>query len=243
VGATIPAVQAPDAWYLKDGLDAASLRDAVTGATITAVRRRGKVVLVALGGAPTVALRFGMTGRLLVAGTAAIERLEYGGTRDDPAWDRVVLELDDGRDVRVRDPRRLGGVHLDLDESRLGPDAAAIDADGLAAMLAGSSAPVKARLMDQHRLAGLGNLLCDELLWRAGIDPARQARSLGVDDVEALAAMLGPMLVELGARGGSHTGDLHEERRPGGVCPRDGAELLRRRVGGRTTYSCPSHQR
>ncbi|MDY7102180.1 MAG: DNA-formamidopyrimidine glycosylase family protein [Actinomycetota bacterium] len=242
VGRTIVGVDAPDDWYLKDGLGADALRDAVTGASIEAVRRRGKVVLVDLTDAPTLALRFGMTGRLLVGGAAAIDRLEYGGTRDDPVWDRVAFALDDGRDLRIRDPRRLGGVHLDLDESTLGVDAVGATAAEVAVVLGGSSAPVKARLMDQRRLAGLGNLLCDELLWRAGVDPAREAGSLAVEEIAALVAELGPMLAEMGERGGSHTGDLHAQRHPGGTCPRDGTELARRTVGGRTTYSCPHHQ-
>jgi formamidopyrimidine-DNA glycosylase len=97
--------------------------------------------------------------------------------------------------------------------------------------------------MDQSRLAGLGNLLTDEVLWRAGLDPARTAG--GLDDAEraALVRAIRQTIRVLGRRGGSHTGDLQASRARGGVCPRDGAELLRRTVGGRTTYSCPVHQR
>jgi formamidopyrimidine-DNA glycosylase len=97
--------------------------------------------------------------------------------------------------------------------------------------------------MDQSRIAGLGNLLTDEVLWRAGLDPARDAG--GLDDTERamLARTIRHTVRVLGRRGGSHTGDLQASRARGGVCPRDGAELLRRTVGGRTTYSCPVHQR
>lgn len=110
-------------------------------------------------------------------------------------------------------------------------------------VLAGSVAPLKARLMDQSRLAGIGNLLVDEILWRAGLDPARQAGSLDAPELRRLHHHLRATLGELGGRGGSHTGDLHPARQRGGVCPRDGAPLVRRPVGGRTTYSCPVHQR
>jgi formamidopyrimidine-DNA glycosylase len=97
--------------------------------------------------------------------------------------------------------------------------------------------------MDQSRIAGLGNLLTDEVLWRAGLDPAREAG--GLDDTERaeLARTIRHTVRVLGRRGGSHTGDLQTSRARGGICPRDGAELQRRTVGGRTTYSCPVHQR
>ena len=110
-------------------------------------------------------------------------------------------------------------------------------------MLAGSEAPLKARLMDQARVAGLGNLLTDEILWRAGLDPARPAGSLSPAELRRLHRHLRTTLVELGERGGSHMGDLQTMRSRDGVCPRDGAALLRRTIGGRTTYSCPVHQR
>jgi formamidopyrimidine-DNA glycosylase len=96
--------------------------------------------------------------------------------------------------------------------------------------------------MDQARIAGLGNLLCDEILWRAGVDPVRAAGTLDADEVTALSRAIRTSLRVLGRRGGSHTGDLTSVREPGAHCPRDGAPLLRRTVGGRTTYSCPLHQ-
>jgi formamidopyrimidine-DNA glycosylase len=97
--------------------------------------------------------------------------------------------------------------------------------------------------MDQRRLAGIGNLALDELLWRAGLDPARPAGSLSEVETRRLARGVRGTLADLIKRGGSHTGDLMAARVPGGVCPKDGAPLVRRTVGGRTTYSCPVHQR
>ena len=95
----------------------------------------------------------------------------------------------------------------------------------------------------QSRIAGLGNLLTDEALWRADLDPARPARSLDPDEVRRLHRTIRSTLRTLQRRGGSHTGDHMEARHPGGLCPRDGTPLVIRQVGGRTTYSCPSHQR
>jgi len=242
VGRTISRVGAPDAWYLKAGLTAAALRRAVTGRTVSAIRRRGKLLLLDTGDGPTVGLRFGMTGRLLVDGVPGMEHLEYGSDREELAWDRLILEFAEGGELRIRDPRRLGGVELDPDEDRLGPDALDITPAQLRDIIGSSRAPLKARLMDQHALAGVGNLLVDEALWRAGIDPARPANSLSPAELRRLHRHLRATLVELAERGGSHTGDLQEERRRDGICPKDGTPLQRRTVGGRTTYSCPLHQ-
>ncbi len=96
--------------------------------------------------------------------------------------------------------------------------------------------------MDQSRIAGLGNLLVDETLWRAGLDPARPAMSLDAGEQVRLRRAISTTLRVLARRGGSHTGDLMVARIPGGHCPKDGAPLQRRTVGGRTTYSCPVHQ-
>jgi formamidopyrimidine-DNA glycosylase len=97
--------------------------------------------------------------------------------------------------------------------------------------------------MDQSRIAGLGNLLVDEVLFRAGVDPARTAASLSDDEMKRIARAVGTTIRTLGRRGGSHTGDHMPAREPGALCPRDGAPMRRRTVGGRTTYSCSQHQR
>jgi formamidopyrimidine-DNA glycosylase len=239
VGRRIGGVDAPDAWYLKRGLTADALHDAIVGRSIVAARRIGKLLLLDTGrNGPTLGIRFGMTGRLVVDGLAAIERLEYGSARLEPAWLRLKLRFSGRRALTVDDPRRLGGVELDPDESALGPDALSLTKAELFAALAGAHGPIKARLMDQGRIAGLGNLLTDEALWRAGIDPARDAAELEQLERAALQRAIRRTLRVLGERGGSHTGDLHPARARGSRCPRCGGPLLRRTVGGRTTYSC-----
>lgn len=245
LGRIVAEVHADDAWYLKEGLDAATVRAALAGRTLTAARRRGKLLLLDSddGEGPVLGLRFGMTGRLVVDDGAALDDLVYGSNREEPSWDRFALDLADGGRLRVRDPRRLGGVLLDPDEEALGPDALSLTLAQLRAALGDSTAPLKARLMDQGRVAGLGNLLTDEILWRAGLDPVREAGSLDGDEVRRLHRHVRSSLARMGDRGGSHTGDLQPERHRTGICPRDGAPLLRRTIGGRTTYSCPVHQR
>lgn len=239
---TIAAVSSPDPWFLKGGIDAATLSAALVGHRFGAARRIGKLLLLDVDQGPTLGVRFGMTGTLAVDGEVGVEELRYAPRRRDPAWDRFGVEFGDGGSLVVEDPRRLGGVLLDPDESVLGPDAATIGRAQLAAALAGSRAPLKARLLDQARVAGIGNLIADEVLWRAGLHPARPAGSLTPVEVRRLHRHLLRTIVDLSARGGSHTGDLMEERRPGGRCPKDGTELVRTRVGGRTSWWCPTHQ-
>lgn len=242
VGRVINRVDAPDTWYLKGHTSAAALRAGLIGSRVEATRRIGKLLLLDTSG-PTVGLRFGMTGRLEVDGRAPIERLEYSSARHDPTWVRFSLGFDRSGDLVVIDPRRLGGVELEPDESKLGIDALLVTLAELGRLLSRSRGPVKARLLDQHRIAGIGNLLADELLWRAGIDPARPGSSLLPNEVRRLHRHLIATVRDLTDRGGSHLGDLQVGRARGASCPRDGAVLARRTIGGRTTYSCPHHQR
>lgn len=243
LGRDITEVVAPDAWWLKGGLTAAGLADALNGRTFTAARRTGKRLwLDTDDDGPVLGLRFGMTGRLLVDGTAGVDDLRYSSNRDVGAWDRLVIRFADGGDLRVRDARRLGGAELEPDEARLGPDAASLTVAGLTRALATSKAPLKARLMDQARVSGLGNLLVDEILYRAGLDPARPAGSLDPAELRRLQGWIRRTLERLQGQG-SHAGEIGPARQPGGVCPKDGTPLVRRTIGGRTTWSCPTHQK
>jgi formamidopyrimidine-DNA glycosylase len=244
LGRRIAAVEAPDAWYLRGGLDAGAVADALVGRRFVDARRIGKLLLLDTDkDGPVLGLRFGMSGRLLVDGSAGVDELLYSSDRDLERWDRFGVRFDDGGDLRIRDPRRLGGVELSPPEDRLGPDALSVTVADLTAALDRSRAPLKARLLDQARLAGVGNLAADEILWRAGLDPGRPAATLTPKEVARLQEQLVSTLRDLIAKGGSHMGDLQPERRPGGTCPEDGTPLVRRTVGGRTTWSCPKHQR
>jgi formamidopyrimidine-DNA glycosylase len=237
----IERVHAPDPWFLKRGLTPRAVRSALRGCELLAARRRGKLILVDTDG-PVLGLHLGMSGRVLIDGEAAGDPLVYASNRAVSAWHRFGLGFADGGSLYLRDPRRLGAVELDPDEERLGPDAFEVTLAYLRDVLGRSRAPVKAVLMDQSRVAGLGNLLCDEVLWRAGIDPARPANTLDADETRRVHRAIRDTLRVLGRRGGSHTGDFTSQRESGAHCPRDGAPLVRRTVGGRTTYSCPVHQ-
>ena len=240
---TILSVDAPDAWYLKRGLTPYGARRALTGRGLLAARRRGKQLLLDTDGTgPVLGLHLGMSGRVVIDDEAAGDPLVYASNREAPEWHRFTLRFEDGGRLALRDPRRLGAVELDPDEDRLGVDAMELTLAQLRVIVGSSRAPVKAVLMNQSRVAGLGNLLVDEILWRAGIAPARPAASLDPREQAALHRAVRTTLRTLGRRGGSHTGDLMAARVPGGACPRDGATLERATVGGRTTYWCARHQ-
>lgn len=241
VGRTIAKVQARDNWFIKDENTQASFTRALKGKQITGTRRIGKLLLVDTEG-PVLGLRFGMTGVLVVDGIDGVEELIYSSHRKDPAWDRFGITFTDGSRLHINDARRLGGVVLNPDEAALGPDALTVPLAKFRAILQ-SDAALKARLMDQAKLAGVGNLIADETLWQAGLDPRRVAKTLDPTEQKTLHRHMLKAIKTMGARGGSHTGDVMEHRVAGGRCPKDGAEMVKATVGGRTTWWCPKHQR
>ena len=220
------------------------MKRAITGRSFIAARRIGKLLLLDTDGdGPCVGLRFGMSGRLVVDDVAGVDELLYSSNRHEAKWDRFTITFVDGGHLRMRDPRRLGGVALDPDESRLGVDARSMTLADVRAALGSSTSPLKARLLDQKRFAGVGNLIADEVLFRASLDPRREARSLSTAEQRRLHRHLAGSVADLIARGGSHTGEFRPHRRPGGLCPKDGTPLQRATIGGRTTWWCPRHQR
>lgn len=242
VGRTITTIEIDDRQAM-----AHEIRSVLPGSVVSAVRRHGKLLLLETdtegGEGPTLGLHFGMTGRLIVDGDAAIDRLEYASGRDDPAWDRLTVVFDDGGRMRVNDPRRWAVFALEPDESRLGPDFLSVDVDHLVERFARRRVAVKTVLLDQRVVAGFGNLCVDEVLWQAGLSPLRPARTLDRDEIESLVRTARRQLPAMLRRGGSHRGTIDPDLRASvPPCPRDGAALHREQVGGRTTIWCPVHQ-
>jgi formamidopyrimidine-DNA glycosylase len=226
---------------IRAGMDPAVV---LPGLSFVAARRRGKLLLLDTEG-PVFGMRFGMTGGLLLDGLAGIDKLEYGPGTFEDRWIRASVHFVDGGALLLHDPRRLGRVLLDPDEGALGPDAFTLTLGELRQALAarGEGPALKARLLDQTKVAGIGNLLADEILWRAAISPIRPCATLSEAEIKRLHRVTRTVLKSLYVRGGSHTGDLMSERHPGGVCSKDGQALHRSTVGGRTTWWCPRHQR
>lgn len=230
VGRTIAAVDDRDAWVCRPHTPG-EIADAVTGATLVSAHRRGKAMWVELEDGPSLGLHLGMTGRIAIDEDGAERR-----------WDRFALRFEDGGTLSLRDKRRLGRVVLDPDLSRLGPDAAEVARGEFRDRVGRGAAPLKARIMDQSVIAGVGNLLADEALWRARLSPLREAGSLSHEELDGLRRALRAATRRAIRLGGVHTGELIAHRTRGGACPRCGAALERATVGGRTTWWCPREQ-
>jgi formamidopyrimidine-DNA glycosylase len=243
VGATITKGWA-DSYAAKKLTSPSAWARAVKGLRVTDTGRRGKLMLLETDGV-TLGMRFGMTGVLLIDHDAGIDGLFYGPHTYKSEWIRAGLEFDDGRKLLLHDPRRLARCEIEPDLSALGPDALSLSRKEFNAMVTivrGEGPAIKARLLDQSVVAGVGNLLGDEILFRAGIDPRTPTGLLSLDDRSRLFRAFNLTMKTLQRRGGSHTGEHMEGRFPGGHCPIDGAAMLQATIGGRTTYWCSLHQ-
>ena len=237
------------------------LRAALTGRILTAAYRRGKTIWCETSGTdgsagpgprgprgPDLGIHLGMSGRIVV--TAKDGWVAEGG--DPPGrdaqprraeWDRFTLEFADGGRLALFDKRRLGRIVLNPDIDALGPDAAEVTPAQFRALISKGTIAVKARLLDQSKIAGIGNLLADEILWQAKISPGTPVNRLQRKDVDRLYRALRSVLAAaLATGGGAHTGDVIAARRPGGSCPRCGAEMVHGTVGGRSTWWCSREQ-
>lgn len=233
-----------DSYSAKKLPSAGTWARVVKGLRITGTARRGKLLILETTG-PRLGVRFGMTGVLLLDSTTGVEGLLYGPHDFDPKWVRGGLEFDDGSTLVLHDPRRLARFEIEPDLDELGHDALSLTREQFDAALEarGEGPAVKARLLDQSMIAGVGNLLADEALFRAGIDPRTPVGRLGLDGRRRLFRALRTTLRTLQRRGGSHTGDHMVARYPGAPCPLDGEPMAVATIGGRTTYWCPRHQR
>jgi formamidopyrimidine-DNA glycosylase len=241
LGRRIAAVDDTDSYVCRPH-QPGELASALVGRTLVGAHRRGKTMWVDTdGGGPVLGLHLGMAGRIVVDGAAEGDPAP-DGERAQPVWDRFVVEFEDGGRLVLRDKRRLGRAVLNPDVSKLGPDAAEVSRDAFRSRVGVGGAPLKARIMDQSVIAGVGNLLADEALWRAGLSPVRSAGSLGDEELDRLRREIRAATRLAINRGGVHTGEVIPARRRGGVCPRCGTEMARETVGGRTTYWCPAEQ-
>ena len=234
-------------------LDHVKLRETCVGATIRATRRRGKYILIDLDSGQGVLVHLGMTGRLTVEDEGAA-RVKHT---------HVVWSLPRKRELRFVDPRRFGWVQaasaLDgLPEiASLGPDPLAeLDARMLRDLLADSRAPIKTLLLDQHRLAGLGNIYVCEALFRARVHPRTEARRVrGKADalVRAIRETLEIGIANCGtsfrdfvdATGapGKNVKALLVYGREGEVCAACGLQVRRIIDAGRSTFYCSRCQK
>jgi formamidopyrimidine-DNA glycosylase len=238
----------------------------LAGARVTALGRRSKYLLAGLDTAETLVVHLGMSGRLLVSGAP------IGGFRLPLALpekhDHVVLDVEGGGRVVFNDARRFGMMDLwptdDLAAHRLlaglGPEPLgnAFHADHLAARLDGRATPVKAVLIDQRVVAGLGNIYACEALWRAAVSPLTLARDVPAARAQALVDAVRAVLRDAIEAGGSSLRDYRRADgelgyfqhafavygREGAPCPRRGCggTVMRTVQAGRSSFHCPRCQ-
>jgi formamidopyrimidine-DNA glycosylase len=241
---------------MRRPLDIECLSDALTGRAFAEPRRRGKYLLLDLDPPGTLLCHLGMSGRLMV------------NRPSDTVLPHthLVLELDDGRQLRFVDPRRFGlaswlepGAEAgDPGLVRLGLEPLEPDLERLLPpLLKARRAPLKALLLDQHLVAGVGNIYAAEALWRAGVRPARQGRHTSLPRLERLSREVRNVLAEAVAQGGTTIRDFASPEgnfgyfavrlavygRQGEPCHRCGATLRADVLAGRTTAWCPGCQR
>jgi formamidopyrimidine-DNA glycosylase len=238
-GRRITGVRVADPRVLHD-VGAGELTETITGRSFGEPERHGKWLIVPLSGPPVLLLHFGMTGSMVWE------------TDETPPhrYDRVTFVLADG-ELRYRDMRKLRGMWLAGDRdtadrllAELGPDALTIDRPRFDEVT-GARRQIKATLMDQSALAGLGNLLVDEICWRARIHPRRHGDRLTDSERGELYRAMRRVL-----RGAIPTGRVPDRPswltgqrdRPHPTCPRCGTTLSHGRAAGRTTVWCPRCQ-
>jgi formamidopyrimidine-DNA glycosylase len=203
---------------------------ALVGHVPTSVRRRGKFLWIETEDGPTLGLHLGMAGRIVL------------DPSEENGWDRFSVKFEDGGGFALRDKRRLGRAVLNPDYSHVGPDAAEVGRGEFRRRIGRGNTPIKARLLDQGAISGVGNLLADQVLWQARIAPTRSTGSLSVEELDRLRREVRSAVRSSIRLGGAHTGRFIGAREPDGVCPRDGHPLRSARIGGRTTYWCPECQ-
>jgi formamidopyrimidine-DNA glycosylase len=227
------------------------IRHALLGGEFVTAMRRGKSMWCQTGpfsDEVTLGIHLGMSGKIVIADADGTEvdggdYWERGRQPGDYRWARFTVTFADGGRLILVDPRRLGRVRLNPPVEELGPDAQLITpAQFRAALAAGRTAPVKARLMDQRRIAGIGNLLADEILWRARVHPARAVGSLTAAEESRLLRASRDTIRAALTGGGVHTLTIIPYRHRGGTCPRDHAPMRTAPVDGRTSWWCEAEQ-
>jgi len=233
----------------------ADLRQRLTGARVTGLGRRAKYGLIHTDRGDTMVFHLGMSGSWRVDPEAIGKH------------DHLVIETDRGRRLSLHDPRRFGSVDLvstaDIEavETFIGmgtePLGDAFDGAYLAARLSGRRAPIKAALLDQRVVAGLGNIYVCDALNLARIAPGREAGRIGGERLDRLAAAVKDVLRAAIAKGGSTLRDYVQPNgelgyfssdwrvygRQGKPCPNCAAIVRRRVDSGRSTFYCPACQR
>lgn len=238
---TIKEVEVKDSRILER-ISIKYLMESLTGRQLRSTSRHGKLLFVQLEDRLWLTIHLGMTGWLHY----------FRDIKDEPIHDRLLVTFDNGNHLAYSDQRMFGRIGLAEDpyiltrEKGLGPDALDLNPTAFLELMQERRGIIKPVLLDQHLIAGLGNLYADEVLFQAGICPKARLNSLAEDRLEKLFKCIQIVLntaisaqADFSALPDSY---LLAHRRPGEMCPWDGSPLMHRKIGGRTTFYCPQHQ-
>ncbi|MDQ6744406.1 MAG: formamidopyrimidine-DNA glycosylase [Actinomycetota bacterium] len=231
LGRRITAVDDTDTYVCRPH-QPGEIAAALVGHELVTVNRRGKFLWLQSDEGPTLGLHLGMAGRIVLE-PAPAEPLR---------WDRFTMEFEDGGRFALRDKRRLSRAVLNPALDHVGPDAATVGREDFRRRIGSGRMAIKARLLHQGAISGVGNLLADQALWQARLVPGRPAGELSVSELDRLRRELRSAVRAAIRLGGVHTGQFVQARGRTGACPRDGHPLARATIGGRTTYWCPACQ-
>jgi len=263
VAITLADVNRPDLrWPFPDGM-----ADRLTGKIILRLRRRSKYILADLDSGETLLIHLGMSGRMTISGHAIGE---FHHPHPVPAkHDHVVFHMANGARITFNDARRFGAMDLMQTGSEadfwlirdLGPEPLGnqFNEDYLVARLKGRNTPIKSALLDQKIVSGLGNIYVCEVLFRAGIHPARKAGQISAARIGSLVPLIRDVLAEAIAAGGSSLKDYRQADgelgyfqhnfavydQEGNLCSTTGCDKTITRIvqSGRSSFFCPQCQR
>ncbi|MEM8824927.1 MAG: DNA-formamidopyrimidine glycosylase family protein [Pseudomonadota bacterium] len=223
-------------------LPGAQDRARLEGGQFTEARRHGKYLFAGSTSGPWLALHMGMAGSVRA----------YDASEHSPDYARLIVEFEGDRRLAFRDPRKFGWAKIveapedEIEARDLGPDALDIDAGVFADRLSGGRGTIKSALLDQSKLAGIGNLWADETLYQTGLHPETKIGALTDDHIADLhrastRILRGVCDVNAHYRKLPDAWLIHR-RQVGRACSRCSGEITKTKVGGRTSYFCSAHQ-
>src|SRR3954467_3114850 len=196
LGRRVAAVDDSDTYVCRPH-QPGEIASALIGHEFVSAHRRGKFLWLETDDGPTLGLHLGMAGRI------ALE-----APQDRPLWDRFTVRFAGGERFALRDKRRLGRAVLNPDHRHVGPDAADVGREDFRRRIGAGNAPLKARLLDQKAISGVGNLLADQALWQARLAPQRRTSGLTAAELDRLRRELRSAVRSALRHGGVHTGDF-----------------------------------
>lgn len=217
-------------------------RARLVGHQFTRTQRHGKLIFAGSESGPWICVHLGMSGSLR----------PFDEDDGPPDYAKFLIRFEGDRRLAFRCPRKLGWVRVvespeaEIARIGFGPDALDIGCEAFVEVIGSSRGAIKSALIEQSKIAGVGNLWSDEILYRTGIDPQRKGSDIAEGKLSEMHAAIQDILrkvVDTGADYSQLPGDwLIHTRDEDAECPRCGGTIIRTKVGGRSAYHCTSHQ-